>query len=107
MGMQSANLQVEMFTAEAERRVKLGLLVAEVAKEAKLTPSEAKMDEKLTEMAQSYGESSQQMIDYYKGDAKRMQHIEQLVVEKMAEDLILQQANVKVVKKTFEEITQQ
>ncbi len=95
------------FNPEAERRVKLGLLVNQISSDNKFNASKEQIDEKLNEMAQAYGEDAQQMLDYYNSDPSRLATIELMVVEQMVQDLILDSANVTIKKKTFEEVTQQ
>jgi len=104
MDPKAGNLQASMFNDEAERRVKLGLLVSKVASDNKLEATKEQIDAKLEEMSQAYGENAQQMIDYYNSNPQMLQSIELLVVEKMVMDLILKDAKVTNVNKKFAEI---
>ncbi len=105
-GMQpQADLEASAFNTEGERRVKLGLLIGEVASSNKLTASKEQLDAKLEEMSQMYGENAQQMIDYYNEDPTRLTHVELLVVEKMVQDVVLEKATVTVKNKKFQEVT--
>ena len=101
----SGNLPASTFDAEAQRRVKLGLLVAQIAQDNKFEASNQQIDEKLKEMAQLYGKNAQQMIEYYNKDASRRSSIELLVVEKMVQDAILAKAEVTTISKKFTEVT--
>ncbi|MDC9715342.1 MAG: trigger factor [Gammaproteobacteria bacterium] len=101
------NMPAATFNPEAERRVKLGLLVNQISSENKFNASKEQIDEKLQEMAQTYGENSQQMLDYYNADPARLATIELIVVEQMVQDLILKSAKVTVNKKDFQAVTQQ
>ena len=101
----SGNLPASTFDAEAQRRVKLGLLVAQIAQDNKFEASNQQIDEKLKEMAQLYGKNAQQMIEYYNKDASRRSSIELLVVEKMVQDVILAKAEVTTISKKFTEVT--
>lgn len=103
----NGSLPASTFNPEAQRRVKLGLLVAQIARDNKLTASTAQIEEKIKEMAQRYGENVQQMLDYYTKDAARRSSIELLVVEKMVQQLILDKARVSTNSKTFQAVTQQ
>ncbi len=94
------------FNDEAQRRVKLGLLVNQISSDSKLSASMAQIDAKLQEMSQAYGEDAQKMIDFYNQDPARKSSIELLVVEKMVQDLILDKAKVSFKQKQFQEITQ-
>lgn len=101
------NLPAETFNPEAQRRVKLGLLIAQIASNYKLSASKDQIQVKLKEMSQAYGENAQKMIDYYNQDPARLSSIELLVVEKMVENAILEKAKITTKNKKFEEITQQ
>ncbi|CAB9538537.1 Cell division trigger factor (EC 5.2.1.8) [uncultured Gammaproteobacteria bacterium] len=100
------NMPASTFNPEAERRVKLGLLINQIATDNKIEATKAQLDTKLAEMAESYGENSQKMLDYYNADPSRMTSVELMVVEKMVQDLILKDAEVMIKKVTFEETTQ-
>ncbi|SHN89667.1 trigger factor [bacterium endosymbiont of Bathymodiolus sp. 5 South] len=101
------NMPAATFNPEAQRRVKLGLLVDQISSDHKFNASKEQIDIKLNEMAATYGEEAQQLLDYYKADPSRLAAIELMVVEQMVQDLILASAKVTIKKKTFEEITQQ
>jgi len=105
-GMQpQADLEASAFNTEGERRVKLGLLIGEVASSNNLTASKDQLDAKLEEMSQMYGENAQQMIDYYNEDPTRLTHVELLVVEKMVQDVVLEKADITFKNKKFQEVT--
>ncbi len=108
-GMQppQGDLEASAFNTEAERRVKLGLLINAVANNLNLTASKDQLDAKLVEMSKMYGENSQEMIDYYNEDPTRLTHVELLVVEKMAQEAVLEKATVTVTNKKFQEVTKQ
>jgi len=100
------DMDASAFNTEAERRVKLGLLINAVSSNHDLTASKEQIDAKLEEMSQMYGENAQQMIDYYNEDQTRLTHVELLVVEKMVQDAILEKATVTFKDKKFQEATQ-
>ncbi len=107
-GMESqSDMPASTFNPEAARRVKLGLLVNQIATENKIEATKKQLDAKLAEMAASYGEQAQQMIDYYNADPSRMTSIESMVVEEMVQEVILKSAKVTAKKTTFEAVTQQ
>lgn len=105
-GMPMQDMPTSTFNPEAERRVKLGLLIAQISSEHKLTASKEQIDAQLEIMAQAYGENSQQMVDYYNEDPSRLSSVELLVVEKMVQDVLLEKATVTVKNKKFQEVTQ-
>jgi trigger factor len=102
-----SEMPVSAFNEQAQRRVKLGLLVNQISVDNKLSASAKQIDEKLKEMSQTYGEDAQKMINFYNQDPTRKASIELLVVEKMVQDLILDKAKVTFKQKKFQEITQQ
>ncbi|SFV86202.1 Cell division trigger factor [hydrothermal vent metagenome] len=110
MQQQGMNSQGDMpastFNLEATRRVKLGLLVNQIATEHKIEATKEQLDAKLAEMAASYGEQAQQMIDYYNADPSRMTSIESMVVEEMVQEVILKEAKITKKQTTFKEVTQ-
>jgi trigger factor len=101
------NMPAATFNPEAQRRVKLGLLVNQISSDHKFNASKEQIDAKLNEMAATYGDEAQQMLDYYNADPARLATIELMVVEQMVQDLILESAKVTTKKKTFEAVTQQ
>ena len=104
-GMPSkGKLPAEMFQEEAARRVKLGLLINKIATDGEIKAEKEQVDAKLNEMALQYGESAQQMIDWYNTDPSRLANIESIVVEDMVAKHVADQAKVTLSEKTFLEI---
>ncbi|MDC9727195.1 MAG: trigger factor [Candidatus Thioglobus sp.] len=101
------DMPATVFNDEAERRVKLGLMVSQIASDNNMVASMEQIDEKIAEMSQAYGENAQQMVDYYNEDVSRKSSVELMIVEKMVQDKILEGAKIKPVKKKFTEITEQ
>lgn len=99
-----SKLPTEMFQEEASRRVKLGLLINKIATDSEIKPEKEQVDAKLNEMSLQYGESAQQMIDWYNTDPSRMANIESMVVEDLVAIHVAGQAKVKSTEKTFLEI---
>ena len=104
-GMPSkGKLPAEMFNEEAARRVKLGLLINKIATDSEITAEKDLVDAKLNEMSLQYGESAQQMIDWYNTDPSRMANIESIVVEDLVAKHVAEKAKVTTTDKTFLEI---
>jgi len=93
----------EMFEPDAERRVKLGLLVAEIIKKNELKPDPDKVRTTIESMAASY-EDPKQVVDYYYSNQEYMQNIEGLVLEKQVTDWAMEQASVESEVKSFKEV---
>jgi trigger factor len=103
-GMPSkGKLPAEMFNEEA-RRVKLGLLINKIATDSEITAEKDLVDAKLNEMSLQYGESAQQMIDWYNTDPSRLANIESIVVEDLVAKHVAEKAKVTTTDKTFLEI---
>ena len=104
-GMPSkGKLPAEMFNEEATRRVKLGLLINKIATDSEITADKDLVDAKLKEMSLQYGESAQQMIDWYNTDPSRLANIESIVVEDLVAKHIADKAKVTSTEKNFLEI---
>ena len=104
-GMPSkGNFPEAMFQEEASRRVKLGLLINKIASDSEIKPEKEQVDAKLKEMSMQYGESAQQMIDWYNSDPSRLTGVESIVVEELVAKHVAVEAKVNVTEKTFQEI---
>jgi len=101
-----ADMPTSVFNEEAERRVKLGLMVGQIASDNQMQASMEQIDARIQEMSQAYGENAQQMVDYYNEDVTRKSSVELMIVEKMVQEKILESAKVKIVKKKFTDITE-
>ncbi|RMA81043.1 trigger factor [Umboniibacter marinipuniceus] len=84
----------DLFKDQAERRVKLGLVMGEVISAKKLTVAQDLVDAKLAEVASTY-QDPQEVIDYYKGNQELLSGIQNVVLEDQAVEAII--ADVKVV----------
>jgi trigger factor len=76
-GMQ---LPADMFLERATRRVKLGLILAELIKKHELKAKPEQVKAMVQEFAQSY-EHPEEVVQWYNADASRMREVENLVLE--------------------------
>ncbi|EZI57138.1 trigger factor [Acinetobacter baumannii 25442_7] len=83
----------ELFKEQAERSVKLGVLVSKVLADAKLEVDQARVDAYIDDMASSY-EDPTEVIEYFKNDAQQRAQIEAVVLEDQVVDHILASAKV-------------
>jgi trigger factor len=83
----------EAFTTESERRVRLGLLVSELVKQAQLQAKPEQVRARIEEFAQNYEEPAQ-VVSYYLSDRQRRAEIEALVVEDNVVSYVLEKAKV-------------
>lgn len=93
----------ELFEAQAERRVRLGLILADVVKENALQATADQVKAQVEDFAQSY-EDPQQVVKYYFSDRNRLAEVEALVLEENVVNYVL--GKTKVTEKTvaFDEL---
>jgi trigger factor len=102
-GVQTMKLSADMFTGQAERRVRLGLILAEIVQANKLVAQPEQIRAVIQEQAQSYEEPEQVMQWYYQSP-ERMQEIEALALEENVVAWVAGQAQVEDVTTSFEEL---
>jgi trigger factor len=90
---QAAQLPPEMFADQAQRRVRLGLLVGEIVKTENLQARPEQVRKAIEEIAQSY-EKPAQVIQWYLGNRERLSEIEGLTLENNLVDWVLGHAKV-------------
>ncbi|WP_119287482.1 trigger factor [Azohydromonas sediminis] len=98
-----APIPAELFQPQAERRVRLGLVVAELVRAHNLQAKPEQLQAHIEEVAQSY-EKPAEVVRWYLGDRQRMAEVEAVVIENNVTAHVLGQA--KVVDKTvpFDEL---
>ncbi|RVT88304.1 trigger factor [Inhella crocodyli] len=99
-------VQAEMFTPQAERRVRLGLVVGELVRTQNLKAKPEQLQAHIEELSQSY-EKPADVMRWYLSDRQRMQEVEAVVIENNVTDYVLSQ--VKLVDKAvpFDELMAQ
>lgn len=98
-----ANLQADGFVEEAKKRVKLGVVIGEIIRANNIEATMDKIDAYLTEQSSGYEDPSQ-VISWYKSNPEAMDEIRAIVTEKEVTSLIIEQAKVTEVAKTFNEV---
>lgn len=93
----------ELFKSQAERRVRLGLILAEVVKANSLQATSEQIKSQIEEFAQSY-EDPQQVLKYYYGDRRRLAEVEALVLEENVVNYVLGKAKVTEKSVAFDEL---
>lgn len=93
----------DMFQEPAKKRVKLGLLMAEMIKTAGITADPAKVRETIESMAASYEDSAAVMKWYYE-EPQRLQEIEAMCLEDEAVNWIVERAQVSEVPISFDDL---
>jgi trigger factor len=93
----------ELFTEQAERRVRLGLILAEVVKVNDLQARPEQVKAQVEEFAQSY-EDPQQVLKYYFSDRSRLAEVEALVLEENVVNYVLGKSKVTDKPVAFDEL---
>ncbi|MGE5161939.1 MAG: trigger factor [Betaproteobacteria bacterium] len=100
---QDAPLPLELFQQQAERRVRLGLLLGEVVRANGLQPRPDQIRKLVEEMAQSY-ERPQEVINWYLSDRKRLGELESVALEDNVTNWVLERAKVVETTVAFDEL---
>jgi len=83
----------EIFKPQAERRVRLGLVVAELVRSNNLQARPEQLQAHIEEMSQSY-EKPAEVMRWYLGDRQRMAEVAAVVVENNVTQFVMAKANV-------------
>ncbi len=104
-GMDGSNLQLtaENFAPQAQRRVRLGLMIGELVRTQNLGPRQDQIRRRLEELAQSY-EKPAEVIQWYLGNRQRLAEVETMVMEDNVVDWVLQRAKVSEKPVAFDEL---
>jgi trigger factor len=98
-----APIPSEVFQGQAERRVRLGLVVAELVRANNLHAKPEQIKAHIDEMAQSY-EKPEDVVRWYMGDAQRLGEVEAVVIENNVTDFVLAQAKITDKTAAFDEL---
>ncbi|MDH3210302.1 MAG: trigger factor [Burkholderiaceae bacterium] len=93
----------DVFMPQAERRVRLGLAVAELVRAHNLQAKPEQLQSHIEEMAQSY-ENPSELVRWYLSDRQRMAEVEAVVVENNVAALVLAKARVSDKLLPFDEV---
>jgi trigger factor len=93
----------DMFQEQADRRVKLGLILNEIINSEKITANADKVKETIEGFASTY-EDPTEVINHYYGNPQQLQQVESMVVEDMVVEHILSQAKVVEKDSTYDEV---
>jgi trigger factor len=95
---EKAPIPAEIFQPQAEKRVRLGLVVAELVRANNLQAKPEQLQAHIEEMAQSY-EKPAEVVRWYLSDRQRMAEVEAVVIENNVTEFVLGAA--KIVDKTL------
>ncbi len=108
-GMKDADkmeIPEDIFRPQAEKRVRLGLVVAELVRANELQAKPEQLKAYLEEMAASY-EKPEDVIRWYLGDTSRMAEVEAVVLENNVTEFVLAKAQVTDKAISFDELMAQ
>jgi len=98
-----APIPEEIFKPQAERRVRLGLVVAELVRANNLQAKPEQLQAHIEELAQSY-EKPAEVVRWYLSDRNRLAEVEAVVVENNVTDFVLAKAKVSDKSLPFDEL---
>jgi trigger factor len=90
---ETAPIPAEIFQPQAERRVRLGLVVGELVRQHNLQARPEQLQAHIEELAQSY-EKPAEVMRWYLGDRQRMAEVEAVVIENNVAEFVLARAKV-------------
>ena len=96
----------DIFRPQAERRVRLGLVVAELVRANSLMAKPEQIKAHIDELAASY-EKPSEVVRWYYGDNRRMAEVEAVVIENNVTEFVLSKAQVSEKSVSFDELMAQ
>ncbi len=103
--MDPSQLPDELFTEQAQRRVKLGLVLGEVIRTENISADPARVREAVEEVAATY-ESPEEVVNWYYSNEEQLSAIESNVVEDQVFDHIIDAADVSEKEVGYQEVIQ-
>lgn len=96
-------LPITIFEEQAERRVKIGLIIAEIIRQQQFEPDKKLVRARIEEIAETYAKP-QELIDYYYSDNKNLAAIEGAVLEDQVVEWVTNQVNVEESATSLDEV---
>jgi trigger factor len=103
---EKAPIPEDIFRHQAERRVRLGLVVAELVRANNLSAKPEQIKAHVDELSASY-EKPAEVVRWYYSDNRRMAEVEAIVVENNVTEFVLAQAKVSEKSVSFDELMAQ
>ncbi len=100
---QEDTLSPDLFKEQAERRVKLGLILAEVTREHNIQVDPTRVQKHIEIMAAGY-EDPQEVIEWYNQNPQSLEGVQNLALEEQIVDLVMNDATVSDESMGFEEL---
>ncbi len=102
-GLKDLPVPADMFNEQATRRVRLGIILAELVKTQGLTTKPEQVRATVEELAESY-EEPEQVVSWYFENPERLQEVETLVLEENVVAWAVTQAKVEDVPTSFDDL---
>ena len=93
----------ELFREAAERRVRIGLVMAEIIRQRALQPEAERVRAMIQRMAAAY-DDPEQVANWYYGNEEQLSRVEQVALEEQVVDLITTEAIVTDVTRAYDEV---
>ena len=93
MKLEDLKLPRDVFEEQAKRRVALGLILSEIVHENKIVVDNDKVRSTIEDMAKSY-ERPEDVVKWYYSDEKRLNDVQQMVLEDQTIEWLVAQAKV-------------
>ena len=103
MNVKDMPFPAELFNEQADRRVRLGLILSELVKQHELRATGDQVRAYVDDFAKAY-EDPQQVVKYYFSDRQRLAEVEALVIEENVVNFVLSKARVKDSVVSFDEL---
>ena len=101
-GMDPHQLPAELFRSQAERRVKLGLLMSHVVDAQAMSADDARVEAMLDDIAAPYDEP-EQVKSWYHGNDEQMSQLRNAAIEEQVVDWLLEKMTVSPVVMSYED----
>ncbi len=96
-------LKPEMFEDQAQRRIALGLLLAEIVKSNHLSADKGRVRARIEAIAATY-DDPQQVVQWYYADKSRLAEVESTVLEEQVVDWMLERVEITEEAMSFDEL---
>ena len=103
---EQVELPDEQMRPGAERRVRLGFLLAEIARQQSVEIDDSRVDAKINEIAETY-ENPAEIIQYYQSNTQLLDSVRNMVLEEQVIDWVLESAQAEEKPMSFKELMEQ
>jgi trigger factor len=93
----------ELFTEQAERRVRLGILLGATVKKLELQADTDRVRALIDEMAAAY-DDPEQVVNFYYSNDENLKQVEALAVEEQVAEKLLESAKVKTIDMSYADV---